>query len=287
MSPSMRSVSVRVLTAVVAVLFALQTLWFVSALAAEGKTFRLTFSMPENTLLHYKAFKQIGQSYGGSDVSMNQTAKVDVTCDGKQDSTGAYKVDLNYTEVKTSLVANGRLQEWEPPMKLEGSTIRVTISTAGDIVAYAAARPITGMSGPDDLRDLVDAWFVRLPDSAVAVGESWNEPIVEGEREGGEPDAKGEVVYTLKKIEKKGAIDVAYIEGKINLKLHTDTPAGVLIGDGKGDVKARVALVGGYIVEFKETMEIRGDVIAKDPITEKETKMKTAVTRNYERELQQ
>jgi hypothetical protein len=275
------------LMACMVVSFALQTLSFVSPRAEEGKTYRLTFNPSENTLLHYKAFKQIGQSYGGSDVSMNQTAKVDVRCDGKQDSTGAYKVDLNYTEVKTSLVANGQLQEWEPPLKLEGATIRVTVSPVGDAVDYDALRRIEGLQGREDLRDLVDAWFVKFPDSAIAVGQSWTKPIVRGEREGAEPDEKGEAVYTLKKIEKKGAIEVAVIEGKISLKLHSDTPAGLLVGEGKGQVKAKVALAGGYIVEFKETMDIRGDVIVKDPITDKVTKRGTAVTKNYERELQQ
>lgn len=102
---------------------------------------------------------------------------------------------------------------------------------------------------------------------------------------GGASDTKGKAVYTLKKVEKKGNLEVASIEGKVNLKLNQDSPAGFLIGDAKVDLKAQIALDGGYIVELKETMEIRGDIMARDPLTDKETKREAALTRHFERKL--
>jgi hypothetical protein len=274
------------LFACISFVFAFQVVCCVSPRAEEKQAYKLVFSLSEGTLLHYKSFNQTEQSFGGMDVSMNQTSEVDMAFGGAADSTGDSRVDLKYIKVNTGLVAEGKLQEWEPPIKLEGATIKVTVSPAGDVVRFDPGRHIEGLQNPEDLRDVVNAWFVRLPDSAVTVGQSWTEPIVEGQREGAEPDAKGEAVYTLKKVEKKGNLEVAVIEGKINLKLNQDTPVGVLIGEGKADVKAQVAIEGGYIVELKETMEIRGDIVSKDPITDKETRRQTTVTRYFERKLQ-
>jgi len=96
---------------------------------------------------------------------------------------------------------------------------------------------------------------------------------------------KGKAVYTLKKVEKKGDLEIATIEGKVNLKLNQDTPAGFLKGDAKVDVKAQVAVGGGYVIELKETMDIKGDVVARDPITDKETKREASLTRYFERKL--
>lgn len=287
MSPSIRFGAVRMLIACMAVVLGVQLAWCASLRAEENKAYRLTFSLSEGTLLHYESFNQLGQSYGGTDVTMNQTSQVDMAWGAKADSTGVSRVDIKYIEVKSSLVSGGQLREWEPPIKLEGATIRVFVSPAGEIVRFEPGRNISGLQDPEDLHDIIDAWFVRFPDTTVTIGQSWSREIVKGEREEGEPDAKGRIVYTLKKVEKKGNLEVAVIEGKMNLKLHQDTPAGILVGEGKADVKAQVALVGGYIVELKETIDIKGEVIAKDPLTDKETKRETAVTRYYERKLQQ
>jgi hypothetical protein len=91
----------------------------------------------------------------------------------------------------------------------------------------------------------------------------------------------------LKKIEKKGKITIAVVEGKAVLKMNMDTPAGLLVADSKTDIKAQLAVEGGYIVEIKETTEMKGDAISKDPLTDKETKRQTMVTEYFECKLQQ
>ncbi|MGD1049062.1 MAG: hypothetical protein ABR899_09990, partial [Candidatus Krumholzibacteriaceae bacterium] len=146
---------------------------------------------------------------------------------------------------------------------------------------------VTGLRDANDLRDMVEAWFVKLPDSTVTVGQSWKKPIVEGKKEGAEPEVKGEGVFTLKKIETRGNIQIAFIEGKAILKINKETPAGDLVADGNVDMKAQVAVPGGYLIELKQDLEIRGNTVAKDTVTDKETKRQTALTRNTEIKLQQ
>ncbi len=263
-----------------------QFVFAVSPRAEEKKSCTLTFSLPEGTILRYSDFSQIDQNFGGSDVSMNQTADVEMAYGEKADSTGAARVDLKFGKVKSSLVMNGQLREWTPPIKLEGAEIRVFVNPNGKIARFEPGRGIVGMSRKDDLREIVDALFVTFPDSTVSVGETWTEEIEEGKKEGDEPEIKGTAVYTLKKIEKKGDIEVAVIEGKADIKMNSETPVGTLVANGKLSMKAQVAVAGGYIVEMKQNVDITGDIVVKDPLTDRETKRETIVTRIVEIKLQ-
>jgi hypothetical protein len=255
---------------------------------AQGKgPIKLTFNLPEGTALHYKSFNQLNQNFSGTDATMNQTSQVEMVFGAPPDSTGASRVDLKYIEVKTSLVMGGKLMDWEPPIKLEGATIKVWILPTANIVRFDPGRGIPGMSSPDDIREIIEAWFVKYPEGELNVGQTWTEDVLRGVRDEGPPAAKGQMVYTLKKVEKKGNLDVASIEGKMKLDLNQDTAAGMLVGVGDVKLKALVALAGGYIVELKETIDISGDIVAKDPLTDKVTKRGTAATQTYERKLQQ
>ena len=287
MATSTRSGSARMLVACALILFVVQAVSSAVLRAEEKKTVKLCFALPEGTLLHYKDFVQTEQNYAGTDATMNQTSDVDMSFVAKADSAGNGKVGLSFLKVKSSLVMNGQLQEWEPPFKLEGVKIKVTVSPAADIVHFDAPHNVVGLKDANDLRDIVEAWFVKLPDTAVTVGQSWKKQIVEGKTEGGEPEIKGEGVFTLKKIETRGKIEIAFVEGKANLKINKETPAGVLVADGTVDLKAQIAVPGGYVVELKQTLEIRGNAVAKDPLTDKETKRATALTRTTEIKLQQ
>lgn len=258
-----------------------------AAKAQEGKTpIKLVFSLPEGAVLRYESFNQLGRNFGGMDVSMNQTSKVEMAYAGGADSTGASRVDLKYIEVKTSLVSGGRIQDWSPPIKLEGATIKVTIMPNGDIVKFDPGRKIPGLSSPDDLIEIVNAWFVKFPEEEIAPGQSWTEKVELGKRSDGGFGTTGEIVFTFKKVEKKDGIDVAVIEGKMKLKLNQEEVEGTLVGEGKGDLKAKVALNGGYIVELKESIDVKGDVVVKDPLTDKVTKSEMVLTQIYERKLQ-
>ena len=125
---------------------------------------------PEGTVLHYKSFNQLDQNFGGTDVSMNQTSQVDMAYGSAPDSTGAARVDLKYIEVKSSLLSGGQLRDWSPPIKLEGATIRIMVMSNGDIVKFDPGRGVPGLEDVEDLRDIVDAWFVKFPETEIAGG---------------------------------------------------------------------------------------------------------------------
>ena len=277
MSASTRVGAARALVACAFVFGSIQHGSSLALRAEELKSCTLTFSLPEGTMLHYVNFTQMGRNFRGSDLTFNQTSEVEMSTAGTTED-GNGKVDLKFIKVKSSLVANNQLMEWTPPIKLEGASVRVVVSPAAEIVRLEPGHNIPGLKDLKDLRDVVAPWFVKLPDTTVTVGQSWKQEIVEGKKEGAEPAVKGEAVFTLKKIEKKGDLEIAVIEGKAVLKMNADQPEGVLVADGKVDVKARIAVRGGYIVELKRDLEIRGNTIVKDPVTDKETKQETALT---------
>ena len=141
MSLSKRFEPVRVLLAGVSIVCAIQGLVCTSTRAEEKRGCKLCFDLPAGKLLRYETFSQIDQSYGGMDVSLNQTSNVEVTAAEKADS-GACTVNLKYLKVKTSLVMNNQLQEWNPPLKLEGAEIRVTVSRTGKVLHFEPGKTI-------------------------------------------------------------------------------------------------------------------------------------------------
>ncbi len=257
-----------------------------TATAEDKKSCRLCFQLPDSAVLHYKIFSQADQNFHGVDASMNQTAEVDLIMSGK-DEQGNTKADIKFKKITSSLVSGGELMDWEPPVKLEGKTLRAFVSRKGVVVDVEALQSIQGIGGERDMRNIVEPWFVRLPDSTLTPGGTWSVNILEGKREDGPPEREGTAVYTFKKIEKKNNIEVAAIEGKITANLNRESPVGMLVGKEKSEVKAYLAIGAGYIVEIKRTTEIKGDVIARDELTNKEKKTETILYSTYEGKLQQ
>ncbi|MCK4235475.1 MAG: hypothetical protein KAX38_00050 [Candidatus Krumholzibacteria bacterium] len=242
----------------------------------ERKEAGLSFAMPADRVLKYKISSQIEQNFFGIDMSINQSLEVEVSLDKKTEE-GNYKILLAFKKTKASRIMDDEIMDWEPPLKLEGKTIYAIVSPAGEVVEVDPGGFIPGMKKIADLKRVVDPWFIDLPDTLVKVGVSWTKEIIEkGDGgEGEEPGVKGEIVYTFKKIDKKKGIEVAVIEAKIKVNIHNVTPAGVMDAEGKGKGKAYVAIEGGYVVEGKTTVDIKGKMVKRDPLTggEKETDM--------------
>jgi hypothetical protein len=258
-----------------------------AARAEQQKICQLCFAPADSAVFHYKISNYVDQNFRGSSAQLTQSSEVDLICRGR-DEAGDTKVDLHFKKLTSSLVSNNQLMEWEPPYDLEGKTIRAVVSRKGKVIEVKALQNIPGIGGEDEMRDIVEPWFVRLPDSSFAVGSTWTREIREGVKEDAskEPDRVGQGLYTLKKLEKKGGVEVALIEARINARLNEDTPAGLLVGTEKTEIKASIVLGSGHIIEIKRVVEIKGDIIARDELTNKETKQKTAVVSTYEGKLQ-
>ena len=282
---SMRNRSTRILAAC-ALLALISVATSAAAAAQDKKVCQLCFAPPDSAVFHYKIFTQDDQSFHGMSATLNQTSEVELTSVGKTEG-GDTQIDIHFKKITSSLVSNNQLMEWEPPVKLEGKTVRAIVSRKGKVVDARALGTIPGLGGASDLLEIVEPWFVRLPDTTFAVGDTWTREILEGAKEGQKPDREGKAVYTLKKLEKKGGVDVAVIEAKIQATLNRETPVGMLAGTEKTELKASVAIGSGHIVEIKRVVEIKGDVIMRDEITNKETKRETAVISTYEGKLLQ
>ena len=206
--------------------------------AEEKKSCPLPFTLAGGAALHYKIFNQIDQNYGGTDVSMNQTSQVDMAYGEKSDSTGAARVDLKYLEGQveprhragSSRIGRPRSSSREP-------TIRVIVIPNGQ-----GRRVRSGPRHPGPARTSTicatssTPGSSSFPDTTIAVGESWTEEIEEGKNGREEPRAsKGTAVYTLKKIEKKGDLEVAVDRGQGEPQDELRTrPAGMLVGGREG-----------------------------------------------------
>ncbi len=284
MVPSLRHGTARGLAACAIVAFVAAAMSLAAA-AQDKKTCQLCFAPADSAVFHYKISSYTEQDYYGVSATLTQTSDVDLRNSGRTEG-GDTKIDIHFKNISSSLVSNNQLMAWEPPVNLEGKTIRAVVSRKGKVVDVRALGNIPGIGGSSELLETVEPWFIRLPDTAFAVGDKWTREILSAAKEGEEPERSGKALYTLKKLEKKGGVDVAVIEAKITVKLNAETEAGRLVGYEKTDLKASVAIGSGHIVEIKRVVEIKGDVISRDPLTNKETKQQTTVVMTYEGKLQ-
>ena len=96
----------------------------------------------------------------------------------------------------------------------------------------------------------------------------------------------GTIRFELKKIEKKDGIEVAQIEFKGDLELHTKSERGRLDGEVKVDGKAKIAIDGGYIVEYESSKDMKGKVVSEDEFSGKETENDVQQTEYVQVKLQ-
>lgn len=245
---------------------------------------KLSFAMPEGKTLQYETSWAMEYNYMGMDIVQNQSYEVDMELMKITDE-GNFRLSMEFTGASSSMIVDDDIQDWKPPLQLEGKSIMVDVASNGEVLEVKPGGNIPGMRGPKDLENIAEIWFIELPDTVKRVGDFWRKDIEEGggETEDGEkkePDAKGFADLKFKKIDKKKGIPVAVIEIESKIDINQKTPGGVLRGEGKGKGKYYIAIDGGYIVEGKSEFEVKGKVVSADG---KETD--TAITRYYETQL--
>ena len=254
--------------------------------AEEGKV-HLSFAPPEGLMLKYKTSQMNEQNFAGMDVTFSHSMMVDFSSQ-EQLEDGSYKIVLSFSEEDASLFRDGELEEYEPDIVLEGETAYVIVNSKGEVARADAASSIQGLSSEEELREMVEDWFIRLPDTEVAVGQEWRIEILKMgmAQEGEEPEVKGYTDFKLKKIEEKDGLLIAEIEGKRVVNINRAMQFGRVIAEGKGEVKTKIAVEGGYIIECKRKMDVKGTMVGQDPITGKESESKTAITQYFECKLE-
>ena len=252
-------------------------------LAAEEKTVHLSFALPEGKVFTYKASQMEERFFSGMEMTISHSVVAEVSLSGMTED-GDFKVALSFSEEDASLLRDGELEDYEPQIKLGGKTVYAFVNAKSEVSKAEAASYIPGLSGEEELRELIEDWFVRLPDAEVAVGQEWRIDIVKMgiSQEGEEPEVKGYTDFKLKKVEEKNGLMIAEIEGKTHIDINKAMPFGRVIAEGKGEIKTKIALEGGYIIECKRKMDMKGKMVGKDPITGKESESKIAMTQYFE-----
>lgn len=255
--------------------------------SAEEETVHLSFALPEGKLLTYKTSQINEQNFYGMDIIYSHSMMVEMSLSGVTED-GYYKVALSFSKETASMFRDGELEDYELPVKLGNKTIYAFVNTKSEVEKAEAASHIPGLSTEDEFRELIEDWFVRLPDAEVTVGEEWRIDIVKMgmSQEGEEPEVKGYTDFKLKKIEEKNGLMIAEIEGKTRIDINKPMQFGRVIAEGKGEIKTKIAVEGGYIIECKRKMDVKGKAVGKDPITGKESESKTAITQYFECKLE-
>jgi hypothetical protein len=246
---------------------------------------KLSFAFPQGKVLKYKASNQTEVNYSGVDMAMSMSVHVEASCDSMTED-GSSVMDYAFSDFKSSLVRGDEIMDWEFPVKLDGKTVILTLNRKSEIVDTKPRSHIPGIKSNEELRELLEDFFVELPDSEVTTGTSWSEDVVEAGKEGEPPKLKGRVDYTLKKIEKKKGIEAALVEWKIEAVTYGTTASGRVEGKLKGKGKAHVALEGGYVIDLKLEIEDKKKIYEEDVLTGKEKEMEAAETHYFEIKLE-
>ena len=254
--------------------------------AAEEESVLLTFGFPEGKVFNYKASRLDEMVAGGMEVTVSHSMMVEVSLKAAMEN-GLSKIALSFSDEDASLLRDGELEDYDPEIELEGKTIYAFVNSKGEVDKAEAASNIPGLSTADELRELVEDWFVRLPGEEVSVGQEWRIDFEKMgmSQEGEEPEVQGYTDFKLKKIEEKDGLLIAEIEGKTRMKINKAMFRGTLVAEGKGEVKTKIAVEGGYIIECKRKLDVKGKTVGEDPITGKESESKTAITQYFECKL--
>lgn len=257
--------------AILAVLFFVSATFSNVSAKSEDKEVTLRFSLKEAQVLKYKGMLRHESNYHGMEFVMISVVKAELSLDTELED-GGQRVALKFTErTDRRQRSGGEFQDFDGPVKPEGKTVRIVIDEMGKI--EKATGYIIGIKRGKPLRNYVERWFFDLPEEPVRKESEWTREIPEeGEIiEEGDPELNGVIEYKLKKFEKKKGINVAVIKIKARLKVHQVTEAGVVDGVIESDGEVKIAVEGGYVVESKLSVEMKGVLVSTDDFTGEET----------------
>ena len=257
------------------------------AIGAEEKEAHLSFSLPEAAEFNYRTSQMIEQNFRGMDITYSQSADVAFSLVEMTEG-NICKVSLKFSNEAASMLRDDELMDYEPEVKLDGKTVYAYVNTKGEVTNVEADSYIPGLGSMDELKEMLEDWFVRLPDEKVKVGQEWRTDIKKMgmSQEGEPPEVEGWIDFKLKKIKVKDGIKIAEIEGKTHYNVNKAMQFGKLLAEGNGKIKTKIAIEGGYIIECKRKIDIKGKMVGIDPISGKKDESKMAMTHYFECKMQ-
>lgn len=273
------------LLAAAAVVTALSFVIETATFAAESKVVTLRFNPPAGKVLNYESSSTNQMDFYGMTMTQNESFKVRVEFPDTTTEEGRI-VRFNFVEVRGSIMRGEKFIDWKPPIKLEGKTVRAVVSSNGKVLKILPVGYIPGLKRPSDLKNILDTWFIELPDTTVSKGFKWTANLGEPESKNGKSQGKnGKATYEIKKFEKDKGVEVAVIQGKIEGSIDQDGAGGHMSAEIKGKVKAKVALNGGYVVYNKIEVDVKGKMVRTDPQTGEEISKDVVSSEYYECKL--
>ncbi len=258
----------------------------------------LRYAPEEGKILKYKGATTNEAFFRGNEFinvhsDIVEISLLKVTEDGK------FEVKLNYIESEDRRgMAGSALEEFEGPIKPMGRSIDVAVDASGNVLGSTGLLP--GLKRGKPTTEYVEKWFFELPSDTLAPGSTWTRELPESNTETAADSAAakedvseeeaegliGTITFEFKKIEKKDGIEVAQIQFKGDLKLHTVDERGTLNGEVKVEGKVKIAVDGGYVVESESAFEMKGKVVSKDEYSGKETEQDVQQLRHTEIKLE-
>ncbi|MCK4537804.1 MAG: hypothetical protein KAV42_03295 [Candidatus Krumholzibacteria bacterium] len=272
-----------------AVLFMSIILMCGSVSADDDREVTIRFSLEEGTVLKYKGSTTTEMNWKGIAFSTVHGDEVEMSWmeqleDGKQ------RVEIKYISCSDRRAMGGAAaMDFDAPVKPEGRAVKVVVGADGRPTEVAGF--ILGIKGSEALKGYVNNWFFDLPEGPVKKGSTWTVNVPREDEEKDEEkefvsDVKGTIDLELKKFDKKNDIEVAVIKFKGKLNIHNESEQGVMDGEAKSDGEVMVALDGGYIVEYKNSSEMKGKLVSLDELSGKESSSDVVQVRNTEKKLQ-
>ncbi|MBN2070353.1 MAG: hypothetical protein JW814_02760 [Candidatus Krumholzibacteriota bacterium] len=236
---------------------------------------RLRFSLSEGQVLKYKSNQRTEMNWHGIEFTRVSTVISELSLDKQIDDT-TQQVALKFIERRDRRSrGGGEFEDFDGPVKPEGKTVRITVDEAGRV--KEAIGFIIGIKKGEPLKSYVERWFFKLPEDPVKKDSSWirnipeDDPEDNGEKDD-QPALKGTIEFKLKKFEKKDGIRVAVIEYEADLVGHQVIEEGMTESVIKSQGEVKIAVDGGYIVESKLSVDVKGEVITVDEFSGDETK---------------
>ena len=234
-------------------------LWAASAVAQEVK-FAYDIK-PESSERHRVKLNQeidMGGNAMGHMVDMSVTLKCVSAADGK------YGMEMKFDKVDVSMSMGGNVATNPIGEQMAGQSITFDVDATGDVTNI---KPVGSFEAWDHVSQIVepvvDAWYIYLPNKAVAVGGTWAK---EGEKETQSTGTQSVTnsSYTFKAMKKEKARDVAVVEYVSDSKLSgaTATPMGVFntAGSGKGKFEVLFDPAQSRVVKFKGKIDLDMDM---------------------------
>ncbi|MBN1883948.1 MAG: hypothetical protein JW876_00320 [Candidatus Krumholzibacteriota bacterium] len=228
------------------------------------------FAFPEEQTITYDLGLSEETNWSGMSITTNQNYRIEATL-REVNADGAFVIEIACPELKSYRMIDDDMQDWAPPLQLEGKSIIATVGADGELVDIKPGGNIPGMRSPGQLRPYARAVFVPLPAEPKTVGDSW-EVVIRRDGNGDDvpadaeetPVYTGTSVYTFKKVQKKNGIDVAFIEIESTVAIDRETEQGRMTGENKGKTKVYLAIEGGWVVESKSESEFKGAMTGDD-----------------------